>query len=214
MTIMWSKDFTLGLLCVVSTWGLIAAYCEPGNPCWPSPEEWQEFNTTVQGHLACPANHTAQYVFSANMVYPNWQHELGHTNSPLALPVYAVAATEPADVVAAVKFAAAHHIRLSVKSTGHSYTGRSTAADSLLVSLRDMQQMKYRDSFDDGCGTPATPAVTVEPGVTFGKLYPFVDRFDHVVVGGGGPSVSAGGGYMHGGGHSPVGRALGMYLVL
>lgn len=25
--------------------------CQPGEPCWPSLEEWQAFNTSIQGNL-------------------------------------------------------------------------------------------------------------------------------------------------------------------
>ena len=47
--------------------------------------------------------------------------------------VYAVAAANTADVVAAVNFAREHHLRLVVKGGGHSYQGTSNAADSLLI---------------------------------------------------------------------------------
>ena len=45
--------------------------------------------------------------------------------------VYAVAAQEPADVVAAVNFARDNNLRLVIKGAGHSYLGTSNAPDSL-----------------------------------------------------------------------------------
>jgi FAD/FMN-containing dehydrogenase len=55
-----------------------------------------------------------------------------------AYPAYAVNATEEEHVVAAIKFAGKRGIRLNVKSTGHSFQGRSTAFGSLsYVSIVD-----------------------------------------------------------------------------
>ena len=55
-----------------------------------------------------------------------------------------VAAENPADVSAAVRFAKAHNLRLVVKGRGHSYFGASCAPDSLLLWTRklDAEQVK------------------------------------------------------------------------
>ena len=189
-----------------------ASYCEPSDACWPDASAWASLNATVDGQLSSPFAQREPGLFenASYLVYPNWRHAEGHTDSPLALPALAVTALSQEHVSATVRFAAQHHLRLSVKSSGHTYTGRSTAANSLLLSLRQMTGIQFHDAFDDGCGTNSSPpAVTVQPGVTFGVLYPEVDAQGYVIVGGGGPTVSAAGGYLQGGGHSPVGRALG-----
>lgn len=78
-----------------------------------------------------------------------------------------------------------------------------------------MKHTQFHDAFDDGCGVGHNmgPAVTVEPGVTFTNLYRAVNAKGYVVVGGNGPTVSTAGGYLQGGGHSPIGRALGQSHV-
>eukprot|EP00937_MAST-01D_sp_MAST-1D-sp2_P005716 g5716.t1 len=154
-------------------------------------------------------------------MYANWNFAAGHKGSPSALPAFALTARGAADVQAAVRFAASRRVRLSVKSTGHSYTGRSTAAGSLLVFLHAMQNISFHHAFDDGCegSGGGEVAVSVEPGVTFGALYAAVDNVtrplnatpgEFAVVGGGGSTVSAAGGYMLGGGHSVLSRSLGL----
>lgn len=46
-------------------------------------------------------------------------------------PAFALNATSAAHVQSVVQFVAKHNIRLNVKSTGHSFTGRSTAFGSI-----------------------------------------------------------------------------------
>ena len=46
---------------------------------------------------------------------------------------YAVAAETTEDVAAGVAFASKHNLRVAVKNTGHDYTGRSTANESLMI---------------------------------------------------------------------------------
>ena len=61
----------------------------------------------------------------------------GWVNAWMSSPsVWAVAARNTADVVAAVNFARSHRLRLAVKGGGHSYQGTSNAPDSLLVCAR------------------------------------------------------------------------------
>ena len=99
-----------------------------------------------------------------------------------------------------------------IKSTGHSYTGRSTAAGSLLIYLHEMREVHLHSEYDDGCGGSKTgvPAVTVQPGIDFQTVYPLVGASGYVMTGGGGASVGAAGGYVLGGGHSPLSRSLGL----
>ena len=63
---------------------------------------------------------------------------------------YVVAAESAADVVAAVRFARAHNLRLVVKGRGHSYLGASNAPDSLLVWTRHMDGVTVHDAFTPG----------------------------------------------------------------
>merc|ERR1719174_3458738 len=42
-----------------------------------------------------------------------------------------------ADVISAIKYAKKHNLQISIKSTGHSYSGSHTKAGSLMLNMRD-----------------------------------------------------------------------------
>ena len=166
-------------------------------------------NTTVGGHLAGPGS--AFFANASGMKYPNWNYEAGHKGSASALPKYALVARGVSDVQAAIRFANEHGVQVSVKSTGHSYTGRSTAAGTMLVYVHFMRDIQWHQAFTDGCSDSGSmPAVTTQPGIDWGTLYPEVDRRGFVVVGGGGDTVGTAGGYVLGGGHGALSRSLGL----
>jgi FAD/FMN-containing dehydrogenase len=110
--------------------------------------------------------------------------------------VYAVAAGNAADVVAAVNFARNHRLRLVVKGGGHSYQGTSNAADSLLVWTRRMNDLTLHDAFvgHGGVGKQAP-----QPAVTVGAGAMWIDAYDAV--------TTRGGRYVQGGGCTTVGVA-------
>ena len=212
----WAAILTTCLLLILQLTTTTSLCLPTNNTCWPPLSKWNILNTTINGSLSSPSQ--TWYKTATNMVYPNWQHIQGHTSSPLALPTYTVTATHNDEIVATVKFAYVHNIRLSIKSSGHSYTGRSTAANAILLALGEMKKMTFHKQFNDGCSPPPTPssltattaAVTVQPGVDFAMLYPFLDKHGYVVTGGGGSTVGAAGGYVLGGGHSALSRSLGL----
>ena len=115
------------------------------------------------------------------------------TSSP---SVYAVAARNTADVVAAVNFARQNALRLVVKGGGHSYQGTSNAADSLMVWTRRMNAVTLHDTFvAQGCAASAAPvrAVSVGAGAVWAHVYDAV--------------TTKAGGYVQGGGCMTVGVA-------
>jgi FAD binding domain len=168
------------------------ARVRPGDPAWPSDASWHRLNREVGGRLitvqsplgVCqddPNSPACRDVFTA-LKNPydigdqvgltqtsGWAD--GWTSSP---SVYAVAARQTADVVAAVNFAREHHLRLVIKGGGHSYQGTSNAADSLLIWTREMHTITLHDAFvGQGCeGTHAPhPAVTVGAGARWLAVY-------------------------------------------
>lgn len=58
-------------------------------------------------------------------------------------PAYALNATDVTHVQKVVQFVAKHSIRLNVKSTGHSFTGRSTAFGSISWVFKIEQDVRY-----------------------------------------------------------------------
>jgi FAD/FMN-containing dehydrogenase len=110
--------------------------------------------------------------------------------------VYAVAAATPADVVAAVKFAREHDLRLVVKGGGHGYLGTSNAPDSLLVWTRRMNNVELHDAFvAEGCNGKQDP----QPAATLGAGAMWADAYNAV--------TTQGGRYVQGGGCRTVGVA-------
>ena len=115
------------------------------------------------------------------------------TSQPSA---YAVAAESTADVVAAVKFARDHSLRLVIKGGGHSYQGTSNARDSLLVWTRHMNSVTLQDAFvAHGCEARQAP----QPAVTVGAGAMWADAYDAV--------TTRSGRYVQGGGCRTVGVA-------
>jgi FAD/FMN-containing dehydrogenase len=127
--------------------------------------------------------------------------------------VYAVAAAEPADVVAAVNFARNHHLRLVVKGGAHSYQGTSCAVDSLLIWTRAMDGIVLHDAFvPQGCaGTLAPqPAVTVGAGAIWMRVYDAVTTQAGRYVQGGGCTTVGVAGLILSGGFGSFSKAYGL----
>src|SRR6516162_9380496 len=164
----------------------------PGDAAWPSPARWAELKEAVHGRLvelkspleACrsaPDSPECAKFFTElkNPYYigddPALSQTSGWVDAWTSAPgAYAVAATETADVVAAVNFAREHNLRLVVKGGGHSYQGTSSAPDSLLVWTRAMHDITLHDAFvpQGGNGKVAPqPAVTVGSGAIWRQAY-------------------------------------------
>lgn len=103
---------------------------------WPAPEVWE---TAIPG-----------------VVRQNGSDGYG------GLPNYRVRAESAAIVQAAVKFASAHKIRLTVITTGHDQLGRSDAGSGLIVDLSLMNKVNVLESFSATKQGAAAPNYTVE----------------------------------------------------
>ena len=186
----------------------------PGDVGWPGEAQWRQLDQQVGSALIklrspwaeCTASPSAaacaQLFKAATNPYfladdPALTETLGWVGAWTSMPsVYAVAARNTADVVAAVNFARRNNLRLVVKGGGHSYQGTSNAPDSLLVWTRRMKQVTLHDAFiPAGCEGRAAPvrAVTVEAGALWAHAYDAV--------------TTRGGGYVQGGGCMTVGVA-------
>lgn len=118
------------------------------------------------------------------------------------VPLFAIAAENAGDISAAIRFATMYNIQLVVKSTGHDYNGRSTAANALMVWLHNFNGVTVEEAFAACDGDVPVPAVTaLGGGTTWGQVYAALPA-QYNVVGGSARTVSACGGYVSGGGHS------------
>ncbi|CAF4172789.1 unnamed protein product, partial [Rotaria sp. Silwood2] len=208
--------------------------------CWPNASRWQVFNESVDGRLLFPEPSAAVcngQTYEANacavaraqwsnstwrsnqvgtMQNHNWENSSCSisTNSTKcnqgSVPVIAVNATLPEHVQATVRFAATNNLRLTVKSTGHDYLGRSGAVGSLLLWLHYMKNMTLIEQYSS-CGRASiSNAVRLGAGVQWGEAYRWLNELHLTAIGGASGTVSAVGGYLQGGGHSPLSRWQGL----
>jgi len=103
-------------------------------------------------------------------------------------------------------FATKNNLRLIIKNTGHDYLGRSTARGALSIWTHKMKNITFSKGASKGVGT----TVTIGAGVQVADLYYAVGQQHQSVVAGMAFTVGAAGGYIQGGGHSPMGPYLGM----
>lgn len=185
----------------------------PGDPLWPSDARWNRLKRDVQGRLiniqsplkGCgrPQGDVCETVFTTwtNPYHVGNEPALTQTSGWVdawtsAPSIYAVAAAETADVVAAVNFAREHNLRLVVKGGAHSYQGRSCSADSLLIWTRPMNDITLHDAFvPQGCAGRLAP----QPAVTVGAGAIWMEAYEAV--------TTEAGRYVQGGGCTTVGVA-------
>jgi FAD/FMN-containing dehydrogenase len=183
----------------------------PSDPGWPSVGSWRRLNDAVAGCLqpgaplfggcgSAPGAACAEVAAAIrNPFYIGDQNGGTQVSGWLgawtpASSAYVVAAQKTSDVVAAVKFAQAHNLRLVVKGAGHSYQGTSNAPDSLLVWTRSMRVVTLHDKFTPkGSNAAAVTAVSTGAGTVW------IDLYDAV--------TTQGGRYVQGGGCADVGVA-------
>ncbi len=186
----------------------------PTDRNWPKPAQWARLNAAVNGRLMkirspladcvrAPASAECTRVLTEirNPYYigdePGLAQTLGWVDAWTFAPsVYAVAAKNIGDIVAAVNFARRHNLRLAVKGGGHSYQGTSSAADSLLIWTRHMNAISIHDAFvPRGCAAnAAVQAVSVEAGAMWMQVYGAVTtRHGRYVQGGGCTTVGVAG---------------------
>ncbi|KAI0433349.1 hypothetical protein F5Y09DRAFT_329057 [Xylaria sp. FL1042] len=148
---------------------------------------------------------------SCNPIYPNGTSITGDVNagekgcSIGMYPPYVVNATEASHVQAAVKFAKTNNLRLSIKNTGHSGSGKNTGYGSLSIWTHYMKQIEFHEDFKpQGCVNGSTPskqmAATLGAGVQDGELFAEMANHNAIAVGGTNNDVGVVG-WASGGGH-------------
>ena len=111
----------------------------PDEPCWPSQEQWNALNQSVQGRLSIPHLTFESCLDSAPEdesscqrsleqlgedpfwieQFPGGSESTGQVNAWTFMPsTYAVEARDENDIVQAVNFARKFNLRLVVKGTG------------------------------------------------------------------------------------------------
>lgn len=165
---------------------------QPGAVQWTNWEAWSEHNQTC---------------------YIDTPRSLACGQGRVSL--YSVMAEKPEHIQAAVRFVSKHNVRLAIKNTGHCFLGRSTAPESLQIATTKLKSIKFVDDFKltgaKGCAGPSRgSAVTIGAGVQLAELYKAAAEENKTVIVGLSHTVGAAGGYIQGGGHSPLGPWKGM----
>ena len=206
-----------------------ASRVRPGDPGWPSEAQWAELDRAAGGQLvrltspveACrqaPDGEMCAALFKQlkNPYFIGDDPRLTQTTGwvdawSFAPSAYSVAARGSADVVAAVNFARAHNLRLTVRGGGHSYLGTSTAPDSLQIWTRHMNRIVMHDAFvARGCdGAEPQPAVSVGAGAIWMHVYNAVTTKGGRMVQGGGCGTVGVAGLIQGGGFGTYSKNFG-----
>jgi len=130
------------------------------------------------------------------------------------------------DVVSTVRFVKAHNLLLSVKSTGHCYTGNCQAPKSFTLDLAELNWVRLHStrtrahgvvSADDRRSVTSLQIMMnteagvahLGPGAVFDDLYAECDAAGMLAVGGMCPTVGMIG-FSMGGGHGPLVRSYGL----
>src|SRR6516164_11375666 len=197
-----------------ATTGRAVERVRPSSPDWPTEDAWDRLKQAVGGRLvkvetplaACrqPDGAEACTTLFKELKNPYYiRDQVGITQTlgwidgwTFQPSVYAVAARQASDVVAAVNFARERNLRLVIKGGGHSYLGTSNAPDSLLIWTRPMKDITLHDAFvAAGCAALQAP----QPAVTVGAGAIWMHTYNQV--------TTQGGRYVQGGGCGTVGVA-------
>jgi len=150
------------------------------------------------------------------MQNPNWENSscsiyyYSSTCNQGSVPILAVNATLSEHVEKTLQFVNTHNLRLVIKNTGHDYAGRSTAYGSLLLWLHHMKNKVLMNEFTTCDGETISNAIRLEAGVQWGEVYQWLNDYNLTAIGGASGTVGSVGGFLQGGGHSPLGRWKGL----
>jgi hypothetical protein len=125
-------------------------------------------------------------------------------------PTYTVNVSTTAQLQIAINFARNTGIRFVIKNTGHDFSGKSGGAGSLSVWVYNLKDIAWIPSYQDATIDYDGPAFKAGAGVQVYEIYAAARDRGLVVIGGEGQTVGAMGGYIQGGGHSPLSSLHGM----
>lgn len=123
-------------------------------------------------------------------------------------PTYVVKIDNVAQIQLAVNFARNLGIRLVVKNTGHDFLGKSAGAGALSIWTHHLKTIQYLESVSTA--SYSGPAIKLGAGVQVAELYEAASKLGVTAVGGECPGVGVSGGYIAGGGHSPMSSKYGL----
>ena len=123
-------------------------------------------------------------------------------------PSYAVKIDSAFQVQLAVNFARNIGLSLVVKNTGHDFLGKSCGSGALSIWTHHLKSIRFRESVK--WPSYSGPALELGAGVNVGELYEAARQFGVTAVAGECKGVGVAGGYIAGGGHSPMSSKYGL----
>ncbi len=222
----------LGLAVLLLRLPRAPGYCLPTSSCWPSSAQWDALGASLSAGTSALAplsaalydeecyEHGSDAIGLRNafgspsthgicMQDHHCKFEACTEDKELNLPAYSAAVATVEDVQKVLGFANIHNISVSIKTSGHSYAGSSTMKGSLLIWMARFERSGTVDSHVDSCGTSTDHVLKIGGGQVWGEAYQAADEMGREVVGGGGLTVSAAGGWLMGGGLSALSRTHG-----
>ncbi|KAM7187069.1 6-hydroxy-D-nicotine oxidase [Naviculisporaceae sp. PSN 640] len=147
-------------------------------------------------------------IYQGRTCMPTSSSENGNNCTLGAFPVYVVNVSSVAQIQLAVNFARNADLRLVIKNTGHDYLGKSTGAGALSIWTHNLKDMTFYENLT----VPgySGPALKIGAGVTVREMYAKAHEHGVSALGGICESVGYAGGYIAGGGHTPLSGLYGM----
>ncbi|MFF3222410.1 FAD-binding protein [Nocardia suismassiliense] len=133
--------------------------------------DWSKLDRQVRGRVLLAGD--AEYATAKRLF---------NTRFDAAKPTAVVQVGTVDDVAAAVTFAAEHNLVLVARAGGHSYVGASAATGAMIIDLRRLTGVSFRDG-----------EAVVAPGMTLHGVYRELDRFGQSIPTGMCPAVGAAG---------------------
>ncbi|KAH8194403.1 hypothetical protein TruAng_011436 [Truncatella angustata] len=150
-----------------------------------------------------------------SVMWPLWQGRSclpsNDTNGTCTLggyPAYVVNVSSVAQIQLALNFARDSNVRLVIKNTGHDYLGKSGGAGSLSVWTHHLKDIEFLPQYESASYSGS--ALKVGAGVTVREVYEAANSHGVTALGGICESVGFAGGYLAGGGHTPMSGLYGM----
>ncbi|KAF2832279.1 FAD-binding domain-containing protein [Ophiobolus disseminans] len=126
-----------------------------------------------------------------------------------AYPAHVVNVSTVAHIQIALNFARNANIRLVIKNTGHDFLGKSLGAGALSIWTHHLKNMEFIEHYNSSSGYEGS-VFKVGAGVVVREIYKAAEKYNVTVTGGICESVGFAGGYIAGGGHTPMSGYYGM----
>ncbi|KAI1480259.1 FAD-binding domain-containing protein [Daldinia eschscholtzii] len=123
-------------------------------------------------------------------------------------PAYSVSVRNVAQIQLAVNFARNLNLRLVIKNTGHDFSAKSVGMGALSLWTHNLKDIRFFKNYRQGRYNG--PAFKLGVGVQAFEAYEASRKNNVTIVGGEGRTVGVMGGYLLGGGHSPLSSLYGM----